>query len=46
MKITRITVWQVPLPLKHPCQLSGGRLKVTPSPDALGAPVATCGDAT
>jgi len=46
MKITRITVWQVALPLKRPYQLSGGRLKVTPSPDALGAPVATCGDAT
>ena len=28
MKITRITVWQVPLPLKQPYQLSGGRLKV------------------
>jgi len=27
MKITRITVWQVDLPLEHPYWLSGGRLK-------------------
>ena len=27
MKITRITVFQVDLPLEHPCWLSGGRLK-------------------
>lgn len=31
MKITRITVWQVALPLKHPYQLSGGRLRDLPA---------------